>query len=303
MSAEVTNVAASVRARLRNVMEATGEDFQRLLERYAIERFLYRLSVSELRDSFVLKGAMLMTAWPGVAARATRDLDLLGFGDSAPTSVADRLRRVLQTEVPPDGLVFQGDDVRAAPIREAAEYGGVRVRFSALLGKARIPVQVDVGFGDAITPGPVEIEFPTLLGGAAPRIRAYPVETVIAEKLEAVVRLGETNTRYKDFYDLWLLAATFDLDGPALVSAVSATFRRRGTALATALPIGLQPAFFERGHERGEWRAFLTRTEISTAPADFRSVGEALRGFLGPLLTAMWGGPPLEGTWRSGAWP
>ncbi len=303
MSGEVTNVAASVRARLRNVMEATGEDLQRLLERYAIERFLYRLSVSDLRDSFVLKGAMLMTAWPEVAARATRDLDLLGFGDSAPSSVAGRLRRILETEVPPDGLVFRGEDVRATPIREAAEYGGVRVRFNAMLEKARIPVQVDVGFGDAITPGPVEIEFPTLLGGAAPRIRAYPVETVIAEKLEAIVRLGETNSRYKDFYDLWLLGGTFDLDGAELVTAVRATFRRRATSLTTALPTGLQPAFFEGGHERGEWRAFLTRTEISTAPADFRNVGESLRGFLGPLLEAAAGGAPLKGPWRRGAWP
>lgn len=302
MTRAVTNVAASVRARLLNISSATGEEFQRLLERYALERFLFRLSVSGHREAFVLKGAMLLAAWPEVAARATRDLDFLGHGDSAPEAVAKRLGDVCDTPVQADGLVFPTDSIRVAPIRDDAEYGGVRARFVGLLGKARVPLQVDVGFGDIVSPEPREIAFPTILDQPQPLVRAYPLESVIAEKLEAVVRLGSTNSRLKDFCDLWTLANTFEFDGKLLAAAVSATFRRRQTEIEPGLPDGLRPAFFERAHQAGHWNAFVRRSWIDGAPEDFMQVGEELRTFLVPILDAVSRETPLEGKWQKGAW-
>jgi len=302
MTRAVTNVAASVRARLLNISSATGEEFQRILERYALERFLYRLSVSDHRDAFILKGAMLLAAWPEVGARATRDLDFLGLGDSAPEGVAKRLGDVCDTPVQADGLVFPTDSIRVAPIRDDAEYGGVRARFVGLLGKARVPLQVDVGFGDVVSPEPREIAFPTILDHPQPLVQAYPVESVLAEKLEAVVRLGSTNSRVKDFCDLWTLASTFEFEGRRLAAAVSATFRSRQTEIEPGLPDGLRPAFFERAQHAGHWNAFVRRSGIDGVPEDFMQLGNELRTFLAPVLDAVSKETPLEGKWREGAW-
>jgi predicted nucleotidyltransferase component of viral defense system len=302
MTRPVMNVAASVRARLLNVSRATGEEFQRLLERYALERFLYRLSVSDHRELFILKGAMLLAAWPEMPARATRDLDFLGHGDSASDAVEERLRKVCGTEVPADGLIFVSDSFRVAPIREVEEYGGVRARFAAMLGTARIPLQVDVGFGDVVSPEAQEVAFPTILDHPQPLVQAYPVASVIAEKLEALVRLGSTNSRLKDFCDLWTLADTYEFDGESLSVAAAATFRRRQTVPETNLPDGLRPAYFEGAHDSGRWGAFVRRSGVEGLPEDFRQVGEELRTFLTPILEAVQGGAPLVGKWQKGAW-
>jgi len=225
------NVAASVRQRLLNRSRQTGEDFQLLFTRYAIERLLFRLAASEHRDAFVLKGAMLFALWTGEMHRPTRDLDLLGFGDSG----EGRLRAVFETlcgvAVMDDGLTFAADSVAVEPIREDQEYGGQRVTVAVTLGQPRIVLQVDVGFGDAVTPAAEEVEYPTLLGMEPPRLRAYPKETVVAEKLEAMVKLGLANTRMKDFYDVLVMARTFPFDGDTLRRAITATFARRGTAV------------------------------------------------------------------------
>ena len=232
-----------MRARLLNRARADKADYQILLTRYAIERFLYRLSVSDQRERFVLKGAMLFAIWQDDPFRPTRDLDLLGHGDPGPAMVATAIRSICSVDVPDDGVVFDVAGVEAAPIRGEDEYPGVRVRTGATIAGARLRIQIDVGFGDVITPGAIEIEYPTLLDLPAPILRAYPLETVVAEKAEAIVSLGIGNTRMKDFHDLWMIAQTFTFEFGTLTDAIQQTFERRRTSLPEQLPVGLSEHF------------------------------------------------------------
>jgi hypothetical protein len=227
MPRELRNIGASVWARLLDRARAERSDFQILLTRYSLERLLYRLSVSPNRDRFILKGAMLFVTWVADPFRPTRDLDLLGSGDNDTEAIAESFRAICARPVADDGVTFDVAALEAAPIREEVEYGGVRVRTTATIAGARIPIQVDIGFGDAITPAPIEIDYPTLLDAPAPHLRAYPVETVVAEKFEAMVTLGMANTRLKDFYGLWLISQTFEFRHSVLVDAVRRTFERR----------------------------------------------------------------------------
>ncbi|MEZ0470839.1 nucleotidyl transferase AbiEii/AbiGii toxin family protein [Luteimonas salinilitoris] len=284
------NVGASVRARLLQRSRADGTDFQLLLTRYALERLLYRLSRSVHRDRFILKGAMLFVTWVEDPFRPTRDLDLLGYGDHRPEKVQDAFRAICSEPVDDDGVTFDVDGLDAAPIREDIEYGGVRVRTQASIAGARVPIQVDVGFGDAITPGPVEIDYPVLLDAPAPRLRAYPVETVVAEKFQALVVLGMANSRLKDFYDLWTIANTFELDRAALAAAVRQTFARRETPFPQEKPTGLSDAYAETWD--GQWRALLTRERMAAAPERLATAIADLERFLLPLLEEE------EGNWR-----
>jgi predicted nucleotidyltransferase component of viral defense system len=277
------NIGASVRARLLDRARAERSDFQILLTRYALERLLYRLSVSVHRDRFILKGAMLFVTWVAGPFRPTRDLDLLGSGDNSAEAIAETFRVICAQSVVDDGVVFDVAALEAAPIREELEYGGVRVRTTATIAGARIPIQVDIGFGDAVTPAPVEIEYPALLDAPAPHLRAYPVETVVAEKFEALVTLGMANSRLKDFYDLWLIARTFEFRRTALVEAVRRTFERRGTAAPADLPVGLTDEFAAAWAT--QWRAFLGREHMATAPDAFAAIITDLRAFLMPLVT------------------
>lgn len=263
-----TNMAASVRQRLLNLRRSCGEDYNALLTQYAIERFLYRLSKSDLADRFVLKGAMLFRVWSGAMHRPTKDLDLLGRG--APT--------------PDDGLTFDPDAVVAAEIREGQEYGGIRVRLVVMLGSARIPMQIDVGFGDAITPDAKVHPYPTLLGMDAPRVRMYPPETVVAEKLEAAVTLGMTNSRMKDFYDLLVIFRAYDLADEAVAKAIAATFERRQTALPTDVPPGLSDEFSNDPVAQRLWREFRGRLQIEDAPSDFAEVVAGIRDRIWPIV-------------------
>jgi hypothetical protein len=236
MSAEVPkNVAASVRHRLLNRAREEQQEFQLVLTRYALERLIFRLSLSSYADKFVLKGAMLFYVWNPTAGayRPTRDLDFLMRGENSAEILETIFRKIAQAEVSPDGLVFDPESIKADPIREDNRYGGLRVNLMALLEKARIPLQIDVGFGDKITPGPEQIAFPSLLGQEVSRLFAYPKETVIAEKLEAMVSLGEANSRMKDFYDIHFLFIHYAFDGDILRQAIAATFAVRGTVLPT----------------------------------------------------------------------
>jgi predicted nucleotidyltransferase component of viral defense system len=233
------DVAASVRQRLLNLARERGEDFGLVLTHYALERVMYRLSVSGHREQFVLKGAMLFALWGGDPHRPTRDLDLLGHGTIDTQRLEQIFREVISVEVEKDGLEFLTETVRGARIREDEEYEGVRVQLEARLATARIKVQIDVGFGDVMTPAPQEIEYPVLLDFPAPRLRTYPRETVVAEKFEALVKLGIANSRMKDFYDLWVMARDFEFEGALLSQAIKATFERRGTALPTDVPLAL----------------------------------------------------------------
>jgi predicted nucleotidyltransferase component of viral defense system len=278
------NIAASVRQRLMNLRQARGEDYNALLTQYAIERFLYRLSKSDLAGRFVLKGAMLFRVWEGSLHRPTKDLDLLGQGDATPAAVASAVRQVIATPVEDDGLAFAPDSINAAEIREEQEYGGIRVKMIASLGNARIPMQIDVGFGDAVTPEAPAREYPSLLGMNAPRLRMYPPETVVAEKLETAVTLGMTNSRMKDYYDLLVILRSYDLDDQVLARAVAATFKRRRTELPSRLPVGLSDEFGNDAAAQRLWREFLRRLRIEDAPADLQETVTRLRERLWPVI-------------------
>ena len=301
MAREPRNIGASVRARLLDRARAERSDFQILLTRYALERLLYRLSISVHRDRFILKGAMLFVTWVADPFRPTRDLDLLGSGDNAAGALAETFRVICAQPVADDGVIFDIAALEAAQIRDDVEYGGVRVRTTATIGGARIPIQVDIGFGDAVTPAPVEIDYPTLLDYPSPHLRAYPIETVVAEKFEALVTLGMANSRLKDFYDLWLIAQTFELRQSTLADAVRRTFERRRTALVADTPVGLTDEFAATWH--AQWRAFLGRERMAAAPGAFAAVIADLRAFLMPLVHASEDGPiwPPGGPWSLGA--
>lgn len=258
--------AASVRARLLSVAKATGTDFNLVLVRFALERLLFRLSTSAHSDRFVLKGALLFTLWYDLPHRATRDADLLGFGPSDTGSMASVFRDIASVAVD-DGIVFDPASVRVGVIRKDAGYGGVRVTLNGKLANARCVAQVDVGFGDAVTPGPTDAVYPVLLDDLpAPRLRTYPVYTVVAEKLHAIVVLGMVNSRLKDYLDLVVIMEREALDEPTLALAIAATFRRRGTALPNAPPVGLSDEFALDPTRIALWQSLLKKNDIVHRP-------------------------------------
>jgi hypothetical protein len=258
--------AASVRARLLNVAKATGTDFNLVLVRFALERLLFRLSTSAHSDRFVLKGALLFTLWYDLPHRATRDADLLGFGPSDTGSMASVFRDIASVAAD-DGIVFDPASVRVGVIRKDAGYGGVRVTLNGKLANARCVAQVDVGFGDAVTPGPTDAVYPVLLDDLpAPRLRTYPVYTVVAEKLHASVVLGMVNSRLKDYLDLVVIMEREALDEPTLALAIAATFQRRGTALPNAPPVGLSDEFALDPTRIALWQSLLKKNDIAHRP-------------------------------------
>lgn len=271
------NIAASVRAKLLNIANREGSDFGLVLTHFALERLLYRVSESPYRDQFILKGALLFQAWTQKTHRPTRDLDLLGHGNPSAEHCGKVFREICDISVADDGLVFFPETVRVEKIKEEQEYEGVRVKFLARLENARIQLQVDIGFGDAVTPR--VLHYPTLLSMPAPRIQAYPMETVVAEKAEAIVSLGMLNSRMKDFFDIWFLARTFQFDGQALSAAVRATFGRRRTQLDSDSLANLLAELSDDASKRTQWRAFLRKSNLA-APDDFTLVNGAIREFL-----------------------
>lgn len=276
------DLAASVRARLLNIAKAEQTDFNSVLVRYALERFLYRLGQSAHADHFVLKGAMLFNLWYAMPHRPTRDVDLLGFGPSDLQSIAQAFREIV-TVVAQDGIVFDAASVRVEEIRKNAGYAGARVTVSAELARARCKTQIDVGFGDAVTPEPVDAVYPVLIADfAAPHLRTYPVYTVVAEKLHAMVLLGMTNNRLKDYLDLSVLLEREALDPATLATAIATTFTRRGTTLPTELPIGLSDEFANDQSRQALWAAFLKKNALPAAP--LTRVVAMLRATLQPAL-------------------
>lgn len=278
-----TPAAHSARQRLLEQCRATGEDYSLLLTRFGIERLLYRLSRSEHVEQFILKGAMLFAAWTGRVHRPTRDLDLLGFGDPSAERLVLIFRRLCHTTVEEDGLWFDAETAMCEPIRDDQEYGGLRVKLLGFLGKARINLRIDVGFGDAVTPNAKRMKFPTLLDHPAPLVRAYPLETVVAEKFQAMVSLGMANSRMKDFYDVWTLIREFQFDNATLAKAIEATFTRRRTALPAVLPMGLSDEFVGDPLKQKQWNAFLSRSGLS-ADLQLAEVVAAIRDRIVPLI-------------------
>lgn len=293
------DIGASVRARLLRLSRERGEDFQLVLTRYANERLLFRLAASKHAQRFVLKGAALFTLWTGKPHRATRDLDLLGYGDPGVDHVRQTFAEVLTLDVVNDGVRFDLDSLAVGLIREEQAYGGVRVELVARVTNAQVRLQVDVGFGDAITPEASEVEFPPLLDLPGPRVRAYPRETAVAEKLEAMVQLGMANSRMKDFYDVAVLARTFDFDGELLTRAIRATFERRKTPLPTTTPVALTAAFAEDPTKKTQWSGFVRKAGMH----DAATLGEAIaavRAFIEAPLAAAANGSPAPTSWRAG---
>ena len=280
MAKRTRDVGASVRSRLLNLARERGQPFDLVITRYALERLLYRLSESAHRNRFALKGAMLITTWFADPHRPTRDLDLLGFGDSAEESILSVFREVCGMPMD-DGITFEVDNLRIERIREELEYGGLRLRTVANLSRARINVVIDVGFGDAVEPGLEEIEFPVLLESPAPRLRAYPRETVIAEKFQAMVHLGRANSRMKDFYDVWVLSKAYAFDPDRLAKAIAATFERRRTAIPSEVPDALTPEFARDASKRRQWDAFVR--ELAALPDSLETVVFDLAAFLMPM--------------------
>ena len=260
------DLAASVRARLLNMAKAEQSDFNGVLVRYALERLLYRLSQSAHANSFLLKGAMLFTLWYDMPHRPTRDVDLLGFGPSDQASITQTFKDIASRGVE-DGISFDPESVTVEEIRKEAGYAGARVLITAELAGARVKTQIDIGFGDAVTPEPVQAVYPVLLADfPAPTLQTYPVYTVIAEKLHAIALLGMTNSRMKDYLDLSVLLERETLDVDVLAKAIAATFKRRGMTVPTGLPIGLSDEFANDESRQVLWRAFLKKNQLVAPP-------------------------------------
>ena len=296
------DMSASVRRRLMNLARERGEEFQLVLTQFGIERLLYRIAQSPHAGQFVLKGAALFQLWTGQAHRSTRDLDLLGRGEPS----IDRLRRSFQDvcslTVVDDGLTFATDAIQAEKIKEDDEYQGIRLRIDARLGNARIPLQIDVGFGDAVTPGPQAVTYPTLLDFPAPRLNAYPPETAVAEKYQAMVQLGMANSRVKDFYDVWTLARQFEFDGTVLCEAIRTTFQRRRTALPETTPLALTAEFSTDRNKAAQWDAFLRKGRLIESPPPLEEVVALLASFLTPPTLALVSNDPWSRTWVPAEW-
>lgn len=294
----VRNIGASIRDRLLNKARAEKLDYNLLLTRYALERLLYRLSISAHRDQFLLKGALLFDLWFDVPHRPTHDADFLGFGSAEIPHVEEIFREICRIEVE-DGIEFNPDSVKAAEIRKEANYAGVRVILMGLLDSARCPAQVDIGFGDAVVPGPEEALYPIILGDVPePHLRVYPRYAVVAEKLEALTSLGMLNSRMKDFFDLWVLAKYSDFDGGILLRAVTATFERRRTRFPSGVPIGLSDEFVADAQKGRQWQAFLRKNAIDPIP--LAGVVTDLRKFLLPVLESASANTSHDLAWRAG---
>lgn len=292
------NPAASIRARLLDHAKQHGDDYQRVLTRYAIERLLYRLSQTEAAEHYVLKGAMLFVTWPEHVFRPTGDLDLLGQGDPDPAVIAALFARICEIKAVDDGINFDPASLKVEAVRESNKYQGVQLSLRGELAKAIIPVQVDIGFGDHVYPPPKRQSFPSLLPNLpAAEILMYPPETVVAEKFEAMIRFGEANGRIKDFHDMWVTTRTFPFDLPSLLEAVSGTLRRRETAFPTEMPIGLTEAFAKVAEERGLWSGFLRRNPPTLQPPPFADLQGELRQFFGPVIASLALPEAARGRW------
>ncbi len=294
-----TNVATSVAARLLKIAQSNREDYQYLLMRYALERLLYRLSQSPYSSQFIVKGAFLFLIWTKERHRPTKDLDLM----SARQLSEEELKRIFGSVCHiggEDGLSFLPESISTEEIREGDSYGGVRIKVRTLLGNKKIPIQMDVGFGDAVNPSPISSVFPTLLEFPAPELLTYPKETVVAEKYEIMVSLGITNSRMKDYFDLWSLSQHFQFEGKSLTKAVKATFHRRKTLIPESIPTGLSDEFVM--HKSSQWKAFLNRIGLSNDSLPLESVVRILQVFLLPVSQTLHQEKSFSKKWTTKEW-
>lgn len=300
MRREEEGLVRSVQVRLTRHAKEIGVDPNHVLTRFAVERFLYRLSKSSHADRFVLKGALLLLAWLGETLRPTRDADVLGFGDLSDESLAGIFAEVCAVPVEPDGMTYDAETIRVADIRPEHAYGGKRVTLRAYLGPARLRVQVDVGIGDVVDPDPESLDYPGLLDLPSPRLRTYPQEVVVAEKVHAMVVLGAKNSRMRDFFDIHALASARAFEGRRLARALRSTFERRRTPIPAELPVALTPEFAAGEVKRAQWEAFLARSRVPSPAGGLDSIVSALAAFLGPPLEGAREGATFDSTWPAG---
>lgn len=285
-----------------NQARANGEEFERTLTRYAAERLLFRLGASSARDRCILKGASLLSVWMPDPYRATRDVDVLSSGPSDDTSIHALVAELSAVACPDDALLLDLSELLVEPIRAEEEYSGKRARFHARLGSARVRIQLDIGFGDALAVQPQEIQYPTMLADLpAPRLRGYPREATVAEKFEAMIKLDTRNSRMKDFHDIWALAGSFTFNGPAIQRSIAACFERRGTPWTAEAPRVLTPAFYQGSELETRWRRYLAAGAVLVPPpAQSEVIGERIIAFLGPVRTSVVAGTTLESEWGPG---
>jgi len=275
------NIAASIRQRLKNISKDKSRPFNELLQYYAMERFLYRLSKSKHAICFILKGALMLRAWHSPELRPTMDIDMLGKTSNEIDSIVEQVKDIISVDAEPDGLVFDLDSIQAERIKEDADYEGVRVRFIGTLDNARVHMQIDVGFDDIVHPEPVVTEFPTILDSPVPKLLCYSRESAIAEKFEAMLKLGQLNSRMKDFYDIWLLSTQFDFDGNELSEAIRLTLEHRDTEIPEVIT-AFTKAFIEE--KQIQWKAFHKRLAQEHVPHDFGVIAADIQVFLEPVM-------------------
>lgn len=293
------NIAASVRQKLLNRARSDKRPFAELLQYYAMERFLYRLSQSTHSKHFILKGALMLRVWESplsskIEGRPTMDIDMLGKTSNDEANIVSQITEILNLAVEPDGLSFDVDSIQSELIKEDADYQGVRIRFRGTLDSARINMQIDIGFGDIVHPSPEECDLPTMLDFTAPRLLCYSRESAIAEKFEAMVKLGILNSRMKDFYDIWLLSRQFNFNGSQLAQAILLTFKQRGTALSDNI-VAFQAPFIEE--KQVQWVAFCRRINQEHLPKDLADVVAQVTSFLVPIIDAVRSGQPFDKNW------
>lgn len=287
-------MSASVHQRLLNRAKRDRRPFNELLQYYAMERFLYRLSQSAHVERFVLKGALMLRVWRSPEHRPTMDIDMLGIASNEEADIVLQIRDILAANVVADGLAFDTDSIQAERIVEDADYGGIRIRFLAALGSAKIHMRIDIGFGDVVHPEPEESDLPTLLDFPPPRLLCYSRESSISEKFEAMVKLGALNSRMKDFYDIWLLSRQFDFDGVKLTEAIRLTFERRGTKLPLEIEAFAEPFIKEK---RTQWKAFCKRLQQDHVPSSFGEIVISVDRFLSPIVSALSTNKPSPLKW------
>lgn len=294
------NIPASIRQRLLNRAKQEHRPFNELLQYYANERFLFRLSQSYYVDRFILKGAMLLRVWRSPEFRPTMDIDMLGRTNNDEAEVIAQIRDILTVDVEADGLEFDPDSIQTERITEDAEYNGIRIRFLGTLGSARINMRIDIGFGDVVFPEPEKLEIPTMLNLSAPQLLCYNRESTISEKFEAMVKLGMLNSRMKDFYDIWLLSRQFSFNGVTLAEAVRRTFEHRGTAIPAEIEIFAEPFIVAK---QTQWAAFRKRIQQNHVPSSFRDIVSSVDIFLSPICAALSSGKSYPANWIApGPW-
>lgn len=275
------NVSASVRQRLLNRSKADNRSFNELLQYYAMERFLYRLSMSDHAQHYILKGALMLRAWKSPEFRPTMDIDMLGKTGNEEENITAQIRDILAVEIEPDGLTFDSNSIQTERITEDADYEGIRVRFRGALGTARISMQIDIGFGDIVYPGPEKAELPCMLDSPAPSLLCYSRESAIAEKFEAMIKLGQLNSRMKDFYDIWLLSRQFEFVLSSLAEAVRLTFKQRGTELSEPIDAFSDDFISSR---QPMWAAFRKRLKQDHVPESFQEMATEVELFMEPVI-------------------